>query len=99
VGEKVVSEDEKQFVPLVEFSAIVKTLFSEILDLSVQLMALRQAMMQQKSLPVQAEELQRLQNFFRDQYEPFQRAKHALDQAHTSIEIEELLRMYKLPNE
>ena len=55
--------------------------------------------MQQGSLPVPPEELQRLHNFFENEYVPFQRAKHALDQAHTSIEIEELLRIYKLPNQ
>ncbi len=43
--------------------------------------------MQQNSLPVPPEELKRLHHFFHNEYEPFQRAKNGLGQAHTAIEI------------
>ena len=66
---------EEKTVPLSAFVDVVKNMYSHMLDLTVGVMVLRQALMQQTLLPVPAEEFQRLHNFFAKECEPLRRAR------------------------
>lgn len=78
----------------------VKILMLQIIDLNVNIMALRAALMQQSSLPVPAEELKRLTEFFHD-YEPFRKNREAIESLGTdqnlNEQIEQLLKKFEGP--
>jgi hypothetical protein len=89
---------EQTPVPLDAFVTVVKLLYSHINDLAISVMVLRAALMQQSSLPVSAEELKRLHDYFRD-YEPIRRAREAMEslEVNTSEDILELLKNFQGP--
>jgi hypothetical protein len=89
---------EQTGVPLDNFLTVVKLLFGLINNLTVSVMTLRAALMQQHSLPISAEELQRLDAFFQD-YEPIRQARETMEKlgASKSEDIVEFLKNYKGP--
>jgi hypothetical protein len=90
--------DEK-YVPLDAFVATIKIQFSLINDLTVSVMTLRAALMQAKEVPVPAEELKRLHEFFQD-YAPIREAREVIERlgsVSTSEALDQFLKDYKGP--
>jgi hypothetical protein len=92
------ADGNPEYVSVGDFVTVVKILSSQINALTVNVMALRAALMQAKELPVPPEELKRLNEFFRE-FEPIRAAREAVENltANTSDEIIELLRKYEGP--
>jgi hypothetical protein len=81
------------------FIAVIKAQFSLINSLTISVATLRAALMQAKALPVPADELERLHQFFYDE-EEIQTARELierLDSDHTSKAIEEFLKNFHGP--
>jgi len=79
--------------------AIVKILFSQVIDLTANVMTLRAALMQQTRLPVPPEELARLHKFFAEEYAPLQHVRETIENigVSTPADIEKLLRDFQGP--
>jgi len=86
-------------VQVKDLVAIVKILFSQIIDLHASVMTLRAALMQAKDVPVQAEELKRLHEFFLKDYAPIQEARGSINKIGLSTpeDVEQLLRNFRGP--
>jgi hypothetical protein len=68
---------EENYVPFEIFNTTVKMLISRILDLTVNVLALRAALMQAKQVPVSEEEMERLNELFHD-HQPIREIREAL---------------------
>jgi hypothetical protein len=94
------AHEETKYVPLADFITVVKILSSQINEFTSNIMALRAALMQSKGLPVPAEELKRLTEFFRD-FEPIRASREAVENLVSSTnedksaELIELLRKFE----
>jgi hypothetical protein len=86
-------------VQVKDLIAIVKILFSQVIDLTASVMTLRAALMQANNLPVPAEELTRLHKFFAEEYAPLQEVRKTIENigVSTPAEIEKLLRDFQGP--
>jgi hypothetical protein len=86
-------------VKVKDFVPIVKILFSQIIDLTVSVLTLRAALMQAKDVPVPAEELKRLHDFFHNDYDPIQKVRTSIDRIAVSTpeDLEVLLRDFQGP--
>jgi hypothetical protein len=85
-------------VPLDAFLTVVKILYSQLNELTVGVMSLRAALMQAQSLPVPAEELKRLHDFFHE-YEPIRKARERIESLtlDTNEELIEFLKNFEGP--
>jgi hypothetical protein len=84
-------------VQVKDLVAIVKILFSQMVDLHVSIMTLRKALVQAKSLPIPEKDLSNLRNYFDKEYPPVQKARSSIDRIDSSSlsAIDKLLRDFQ----